>query len=379
MRVAGGLTAIPTWLATSGLFFNKSLFTQLGVPVPNETWTWDTLLQYGPRFTEQGGDGNVTRWLYGSDSFSFTWSTGPIMWVWAAGGDVFDNSRTRFILNEPAASRGLEFWASLMFQRRFGYSPADQKKRDVWDSFIKDGTVGMWDAPSWGVAGTAQGAQFDWDIAPLPKNPQTGQSAAFLHVRGLAAGVLKAPGRGLVAHQGVDRTRRPIDRGRSRLSAPNASECHPAVLGSAPDWPPVECAAIHRPDPSGQDLPTPGQSSARPGIPAAPQRRVGQSAELRTRPSLSSWMASHRLSARSSNGSSHHCSPSPWLWGMETQSSSAPRILMPQVRRVGRDGAPGPPARRGPAGARPGPAGRASTPSGHDRPGSGRGRTTGSG
>ena len=93
MRVAGGLTAIPTWLATSGLFFNKSLFTQLGVPVPNETWTWDTLLQYGPRFTEQGGDGNVTRWLYGSDSFSFTWSTGPIMWVWAAGGDVFDNSK----------------------------------------------------------------------------------------------------------------------------------------------------------------------------------------------------------------------------------------------------------------------------------------------
>jgi len=47
-----GQHALPMFLATAGMGYNKSLFRQAGVPFPDETWTWQKQLDAAIKLTD---------------------------------------------------------------------------------------------------------------------------------------------------------------------------------------------------------------------------------------------------------------------------------------------------------------------------------------
>lgn len=187
LTIGGKLVALPTWVATSAVLYNKDIFNESGIPFPDGTWTWDTLVQQGRKVTKTGPEGNITRWFYSGDGYRLVWSTGPVVFVWGAGGSVLSEAKDTFTLGSDAARRGLSFWYDMTFQKNIAYPPAEayEHGRWWWDQFVL-GNIAYWDTPSWNLGFVASGAAFNWDVAPPAKDPETGGRGVFRHVRGIA-------------------------------------------------------------------------------------------------------------------------------------------------------------------------------------------------
>ena len=60
--------SVPMHELANGIFVNKALFAQAGIPVPHDlkdAWTWDQLRDIGLKLTDRSG-GTTTRWGFGS-------------------------------------------------------------------------------------------------------------------------------------------------------------------------------------------------------------------------------------------------------------------------------------------------------------------------
>jgi len=80
----GSVYALPTWTTSSGLFYNQRLFDEAGILYPDDSWTWDTLVESGKKLTKQE-DNKITQFGFTSDGWSLQWGTGPTIWVWSKG------------------------------------------------------------------------------------------------------------------------------------------------------------------------------------------------------------------------------------------------------------------------------------------------------
>jgi multiple sugar transport system substrate-binding protein len=97
---SGSLHAFPNYWHTGTMwFYNKKLFDEAGIALPDESWTWDTLLDTATQLTKASDD--VVE-VYGLST--------PIdgngrinSWIFQAGGDFYDAEyRTCTIKSEPA-------------------------------------------------------------------------------------------------------------------------------------------------------------------------------------------------------------------------------------------------------------------------------------
>ncbi|MDQ3703336.1 MAG: hypothetical protein M3442_20820, partial [Chloroflexota bacterium] len=90
---------------------------------------------------------------------------GPIK-AWQEGGDIVDRTRTKFTLHQTPAVEQMQWVADLITRHRvhpFGEEFPGQNPREVWNS----GRIGMFTSLS--VYSNYNQAQFDWDIAHLPR------------------------------------------------------------------------------------------------------------------------------------------------------------------------------------------------------------------
>ena len=104
----GRLYGLPWGTSALYMFINLPMFEAAGIPVPDFTWTLDDFERIARELTRDG--------QYGF-SQSFVGLNGILPFVWAEGGDLFDESRQRFTLTEPEAIRGLERYARLYRDR----------------------------------------------------------------------------------------------------------------------------------------------------------------------------------------------------------------------------------------------------------------------
>lgn len=112
------LYAMPRAWSAVALLYNIDLFEERGVAYPDESWTWDDLVQAGKQLTwDRSGDGRIDTFGF-SDIFAHHHRY-PI-WVWGAGGSFWNESLTRTTINEPAAVAGLEFWMDLYLTHQIG-------------------------------------------------------------------------------------------------------------------------------------------------------------------------------------------------------------------------------------------------------------------
>ena len=180
-----GLYALPTWQASSAMYYNKTIFDKAGVPYPTDDWTWDDIVANGKKMAVKDAAGKVTQWGYTPDGYALNWSTGPTIWVWSNGGDLINKDQTKPLFGEAPARQALSYYYDVVFKYGFSVMPADHAKKNWWTRFI-EGQVAMWDCPSWSNTYIAGGAKFPWDVAKTPLSPYTGKRSAFLQVRGSA-------------------------------------------------------------------------------------------------------------------------------------------------------------------------------------------------
>lgn len=155
---------IPREATTSLLIVNKELFQKSGVALPTENWTWDDYLKAATALSK--GSGAQQTW--GAAGWAGTGSASyyaPIK-AWQEGGDIVDKTRTKFTLHQSPAVEQMQWVADLITKHRvhpYADTFPGANIQEAWNS----SRLGM--VTSISVYANFNKAQFDWDIAPLPK------------------------------------------------------------------------------------------------------------------------------------------------------------------------------------------------------------------
>ena len=76
MSYEGDLYALPYDFSNVGIYFNKDIFDEMGVPYPTSDWTMEEMAEIAEQFVEKDADGKITRW--GLNTI-FPWSW-PVAW-----------------------------------------------------------------------------------------------------------------------------------------------------------------------------------------------------------------------------------------------------------------------------------------------------------
>ncbi|RAP74518.1 ABC transporter substrate-binding protein [Paenibacillus montanisoli] len=157
----GPLYALPKDIGPTVLYYNKDLFTKMGVPYPSADtpMTFDQLLETAQKLTVKEGD-KVTQ--YGM---------GPIWWegfVLGNGGTFLSDDKKEFLLNSKEAADALQFAVDLAHKHKVvPDSRALQAMND--GQMFETGKLAMIIQGRWMVP-TYRKLKFDWDVAPLPAN-----------------------------------------------------------------------------------------------------------------------------------------------------------------------------------------------------------------
>ena len=158
----GQLMTLPYDFSNVAIYYNKTMFDEVGVPYPTNDWTWDDCFEIAAAF-QDGEPGDQTRW--GLELWSWAWMMMGLLH--AGGGATFTEDNRSCIVNNPENVATLqriqdEMAAGNAVHR--GMTPAGL------DSFVT-GSIAMEMQGSWAAFYMLEGIgdAFEWDIVKLPR------------------------------------------------------------------------------------------------------------------------------------------------------------------------------------------------------------------
>jgi multiple sugar transport system substrate-binding protein len=162
----GKQVGLPRDLNVIALFYNKDLFDKAKVPYPDDTWDWAKLVAVAKQLTiDTNNDKKPDQWGLYTETTDMEnyWSS----LVWQNGGDILAPDGKSIVLDQPAATGGLQFLQDLIWKEKVVPEPA--LFAETGDAF-EQGKAAMEVNGSWLVA-TDEAAGLKFGIAPLPKGP----------------------------------------------------------------------------------------------------------------------------------------------------------------------------------------------------------------
>jgi multiple sugar transport system substrate-binding protein len=175
-RFAGKLTCMPQNISSLVMYYNRSMFRQVGVPEPAAGWTWDQMVTAAKALTSDvDGDGRFDRHGLGVDPEIIRLAP----FVWSSGGRLVDDTArpTAFALDSPAAVAALQQFLDLRRLHRVVPSQAEVEAEDN-EARFQHGRLAMIMSSRRSTPTFRQITMFDWDVAPLPQHDQR---ASVLH------------------------------------------------------------------------------------------------------------------------------------------------------------------------------------------------------
>ncbi len=162
----GVVFGLPRDLNVVALYYNKDMFDAAGIPYPDDTWTWDKLVEVGKQLTKDtNGDGTIDQWGIYTETTDMenAWSS----FVWQAGGDILTEDGTRSALDKPESAAGIQFLQDLIWKHKVVPEPAIfAETGDAFEQKVAAMEInGSWLVPTHEAAGINLG------IAPLPAGP----------------------------------------------------------------------------------------------------------------------------------------------------------------------------------------------------------------
>lgn len=159
--ISGGKTyGLPWCYAGEILYYNKDMFDAARVAYPTSSWTWDDFANAAKKLTIIK-NGKTVQWGCDDITFKGIWYA----MIGAAGDPVIDVDGN--IKIGEGARRALQFQYDLV--NTWKVTPEPSASSAGSDLFIA-GRAAMTRAGSWMCSSYRQITDFDWDIAPLPKD-----------------------------------------------------------------------------------------------------------------------------------------------------------------------------------------------------------------
>ncbi|MBP1042504.1 sugar ABC transporter substrate-binding protein [Vagococcus sp. BWB3-3] len=160
------LYTVPKDVDSLGLWYNKTLFDAQGLAYPDESWTWETLLETAKKLTDQ------EKGTYGFAAPN-TGQDGYNSFVFQNGGNFLNDERNASTINQKNTVEALQWFVDLSTKE--GVSPTDDQlsENDAVTSF-QSGKVAMVVQGSWM---TSQFRDNEYtlkncDVAVLPKGKE---------------------------------------------------------------------------------------------------------------------------------------------------------------------------------------------------------------
>lgn len=164
-KIDGKLYGLSNTLAPQFMFYNKTAFDKANLAYPTADWTWNDYLEAAKKLTIKDGD-KITQ--YGSDANSSWWIPTELQ-IRQNGGDIFKDGNANF--DSPEVIQSIQFWADLNLKHHVAPSLAESSGQgDLFPS----GKVAMARNGIWMKDVYKDIKDFEWDIAPLPKNKNAG-------------------------------------------------------------------------------------------------------------------------------------------------------------------------------------------------------------
>lgn len=154
----GQLYAVPVTFSPIMLVYNKSMFHQIGLEVPNRRWTWEDLVQAASRLTREVSPSTVQYGFSFSPSF-YRW---PLFFLQEGGEFVKDG--IAFPPSEQGKA-GIRFILDLIYKYRV--APLLYKSSDLSEQFFHRGKVGMI-LSTYYLCESYSGNPFEWGICKFP-------------------------------------------------------------------------------------------------------------------------------------------------------------------------------------------------------------------
>jgi multiple sugar transport system substrate-binding protein len=183
-EVDGKLYMLSMSSAVSGWVYNKTLFQEAGLKEPDDTWTFDQVLEAARKLTKPD------KRQYGAlapDGFWFGW----LEVVWAAGAgstgptsaEMFSAERKKSRLAEAGGLDAFEWYVNLIHKQQVAPTAALAREHGI--SF-ETGKIGIRPFGVYNSGATAKqiGDSFVWSAMPIPLYPSTRKRATDLNSEG---------------------------------------------------------------------------------------------------------------------------------------------------------------------------------------------------
>ena len=152
--------AVPKDYDTIALVYNKEIFDNAGVAYPDDTWTWDTLLETAKKLTD------TEKGIYGFGAPNDRQS-GYLNLIYQNDGFAFENGKSGY--DQPATQEAVKWWVDL---QKEGVSPSQESFVDMGvDDQMQAGKLAMCFTGSWMMSAYTNNELFKdkFDLAVLPQ------------------------------------------------------------------------------------------------------------------------------------------------------------------------------------------------------------------
>ena len=155
------------------LYYNKTLFDEVGVAYPEEGWTWDDFVATAQALTlDKDGDGQTDQWgIQLPDHWGDPlWWRGMSPLVFQNGGDILDaeGKTTTGYMNSPETVEAVEFYVSLFNEYKVAPTKADIEALAGVDLFQTSIVAMLWTG-RWPLKDFIANPELNFATIGLPK------------------------------------------------------------------------------------------------------------------------------------------------------------------------------------------------------------------
>ena len=153
--------AIPKDYDTIALVYNKEIFDNAGVAYPDDTWTWDTLLETAKKLNDPDNG------IYGFGAPNDRQS-GYLNLIYQNEGFAFEDGKSGY--DQAATKEAIQWWVDLM--KVHGVSPSSESFVDMGvDDQMQAGKLAMCFTGSWNMSAYTSNELINgkFDLAVLPQ------------------------------------------------------------------------------------------------------------------------------------------------------------------------------------------------------------------
>ena len=165
----GKLYGVPKDKDTVGLVYNKEMFDAAGVAYPDDTWTWDTLVEASQKIYDETGKYGYM--AYADDQLGY-WN-----FVYQNGGYILNDDKTAAGFDQPETIEAMKFYIGL---QSYDWCPDQNYFAETAPGnafFSEQGAMFL--EGDWNIMSEMKNypeMQGKWDVAVLPSSPDGGRA-----------------------------------------------------------------------------------------------------------------------------------------------------------------------------------------------------------